>query len=397
MSVDENYTEFSQDIIENSNGSERRIGDFIIRNDYGTTVYYDGPGGNVKIPEEVGKESLIFTFENSKNITSLHYPGTVESICNPHFGSYDVIETLIFDEGLKRIWNNGFFADCKKLKDVFLPESLEYLGPGAFKNTPWYRKHIEVVDGCHYLGKFLIGSDKDIQSAIVRDGTVMICSYAFQGRKNLTRVVIPDSVKTLADMAFGGCSALEEIHMPASIKTIEDSCFTGCVSLKYVEALNPDLDLSCNAFGSSKSKVLYYPTYVYLPIEIKGRGAELLFLSHGYLTSRERFAATLQEVNDAVIKRNRSKLLDLVMETENSAVLRNLAPLAVTKDNIDLLIDKAQNNGLAETVAFLLDWKSKNYSSFDLEKQQRKELSRDPMSATELKKCGTQRKCPMEH
>ena len=111
MSVDENYTEFSQDIIENSNGSERRIGDFIIRNDYGTTVYYDGPGGNVKIPEEVGKESLIFTFENSKNITSLHYPGTVESICNPHFGSYDVIETLIFDEGLKRIWNNGFFAD----------------------------------------------------------------------------------------------------------------------------------------------------------------------------------------------------------------------------------------------------------------------------------------------
>ena len=393
--MNDKQKEFVQSITQNSDGSETRIGDFVIRNDYGSHAYYVGPGGDVVIPDEVGKVDLDFAFENSKNITSLRIPGTVKRLSNSFkFGSKGTIEKLVFEEGLNTIYGGSFFANCKMLKEIVLPRSLEYLGAGAFKKTPWYEQNVEIVDGCHYLGKFLVDSDKTIDHAAVRAGTVMICANAFRGRTELVSASIPDSVHILGQMAFCGCISLEEIQLPESVKIVEDSCFTNCPSLRSFEVLNTNVEFSHNALGSKMSEALYYPDYAYIPIEIPGSGVEKLLFAHCYLTSRERFSPEMQAINDAVVKKNKSKLLELVMETGNLAALRAIAPIALNATNIDSKVEAAQRKGATEVTAFLLDWSGKNISAADQNKQAAKELNRDPMSAAELKKLWGTKKLP---
>jgi hypothetical protein len=70
--------DFIREIAENSDGSETRIGDFVIRRDYGIDCVYDGPGGEVLIPEEIGSLDLSDTFKDVKNITGLVFPKTAK-------------------------------------------------------------------------------------------------------------------------------------------------------------------------------------------------------------------------------------------------------------------------------------------------------------------------------
>ena len=135
---DKDDLDFMKDVMEHSDGSERKIGDFVIRNDYGANLYYEGNGGDVIIPEEVGSAGLSFTFksERANNIRSLEYPSCIECIwADEIVPMRNTLEKVVFHEGLDRILGAGAFANFMKLKDVKLPKSLCYLGSNAFKNT----------------------------------------------------------------------------------------------------------------------------------------------------------------------------------------------------------------------------------------------------------------------
>ena len=49
---DKDDLDFMKDVMEHSDGSERKIGDFVIRNDYGANLYYEGNGGDVRLAKE---------------------------------------------------------------------------------------------------------------------------------------------------------------------------------------------------------------------------------------------------------------------------------------------------------------------------------------------------------
>lgn len=114
MKIDEFEQTFVEGIMENSDGSQKRIGDFIIKIDYGGDVYYVGSGGDVVIPEIVGDASLWHTFSKAKNMRSLEFPSCTERFHAdeskpPYFGSRRTLERLVFREGLKVIHGNGCF------------------------------------------------------------------------------------------------------------------------------------------------------------------------------------------------------------------------------------------------------------------------------------------------
>ena len=372
----EKELEFISEVMQ-SDGSVIKKGDFVLRNDYGWNLYYEGPGGDIVIPEEFGTVSTTHTFSEIKNIKSLHYPGTKESIwAGDDFGSLDQLERLVFDEGLKKIWGDDFFANCKKLKEVVLPDSLEYLGAGAFKGSPWYRSNIEKEGGCVYLGKFLIDSKKDITEAVVREGTVMICEKAFSGRRNLTSITIPSSVKTIGARAFFNCESLKELRLPESVEKIEELCFAGCSSLKYFEAVNVNLDIAENAFVAKVSKEHYCPDYAYIPFAIPGDGVARSFFAYSYLTSRERFSSELQRINDSIVTRTKSRLLNLILEKGSIAALKNIAPLAITESNIDESISKAQLAGSTQMTTFLMEYKYNVFGDIEPDKQLSSQLNK---------------------
>ena len=157
---------FINEIVERSNGRKYKLGDFEIRNDFGVNAYYKGEGGDVVIPEELDGKATLWV-GHAKNITSLCYPGSFKTVEHPNeFDSKNTVQKLIFDEGVEEIrpnMGNTCFTGFKKLTDVVLPSTLKYLGKNAFKNSPWYEEHLETVDGCCYLGSFLVDSDKEIE------------------------------------------------------------------------------------------------------------------------------------------------------------------------------------------------------------------------------------------
>lgn len=383
--VDKHDLEAACYIIENSDGSEKRIGDFVIRCDYGANVYYYGKGGDVSIPEQVGDASLWDTFKKVTNITSLSFPGTVKTVSAVTLGSRKNLRRLVFNEGIEAISETNFFANCKELKDISIPESLCYLGAHAFQKTPWYQKQVEIVEGCHYLGRFLVDSDEGIKRAAVRKGTIMICGKAFLDRTELQEVIIPDGVETIGAQAFFHCDALSTISLPASVKLVEKWSLV-CRGLKHIEIANPKAEISEDAFGKESFGGIFYPEYAYIPTIVKGSPAQMRFFAYCYLTSKECFSPELQAINDTEVKKRKKALLDIIMDKENIKALSNIAPFAISAANIFALIEAAQRKSNPELTAFLLDWKEKNVSHTDLEKQQKKEMNRDPMSAGEQKK-----------
>ncbi len=119
-------------------------------------------------------------------------------------------------EGIKTINRNSFW-NCKGIKTIVFPESLNDIGYNPFvgcsnihfeSHSPYYK----VVDDVLY--------NKDMSK--------LVCYPTWKAIGNIS---IPDSVITLERGAFSGCSEMTRINLN-NVNIINKSCFTNCTSLE---------------------------------------------------------------------------------------------------------------------------------------------------------------------
>lgn len=387
--------EFIKYIMKNSNGKKCNIGDFTVKTDYGVNAYYNGPGGDVEIPKELG-EYCSFHFDNGKTIRSIVFHGNLKRISAWDFGkdwkNNKTIEELVFEEGIETI-DAAVFSGCKNLERVSLPESLQYLGSGAFKGSPWYEQAMEEMNGCIYIGNFLISSKEDIETADIRIGTKNICGSAFKGREQLQSISLPESLEIIQEQAFCGCSKLKEVVIPKSVTKVEDLAFSGCKELKRFEIENSNAEVACNILGSDKSAAgVIIPDYAFIPninlADAKPVQKEAFAIA--YLTSKERYSDNDCKQYDAYVKKQGKKLIKHIIELSNSKALEGITPYRLKTKDIDEFLDLAK--GRAEMSAFLLNWKNRNAKPVDMEKELTKEITKDPYNAADMKKLWTTEK-----
>lgn len=120
------------------------------------------------------------------------------------------------------------FSHCTALKEVVLPEELEFIGCAAFCGC----SALEDAGIPETLRKFDWVEKKE-------DGNTL--NGVFEGCASLKEIYIPDGVEIICDDIFKGCSALREVSVPGSVKTIGQMAFFGCSSLRSVE-LNEGLE-----------------------------------------------------------------------------------------------------------------------------------------------------------
>ena len=124
-------------------------------------------------------------------------------------------------------------------------------------------------------------------TVIVREGTIVICDYAFNERyktkykynkndntyeyngERLVAIKIPDSVKTIGKFAFWGCEFLEYVTIPNSVEEIGALAFWGCEKL--------DVKLPVTNVKILKG-----------PIDTYGIYSDSLFYEDGVLYNKER-------------------------------------------------------------------------------------------------------------
>lgn len=180
----------------------------------------------------------------------------------------DQIKKVRFGEGINAIAKESF-KDCKNLKELVLPESMQVIEEQAFsgcnvqslnlgKNVAFISA--DAFDECE-ITDIKISSDNAFYSTdrygvvfnkaktelvFYSDGFRMnsytvpstvekIGKNAFLGNENLVGVTFPESLKEIGTRAFADCENLREINLPKQITLIGASAFENCTSLKEVK------------------------------------------------------------------------------------------------------------------------------------------------------------------
>lgn len=119
---------------------------------------------------------------------------------------------------VKRICRNSFW-NCKGIKKIVLPKSLEQIGYNPFVGC----SNIEFISNTN---KFIVYNGVLYN----QDKTKLIC---YPASKAIGDVYLPEEVKTLERGAFSGCDKMENINLH-NVTIISKTCFTNCNSLKEV-------------------------------------------------------------------------------------------------------------------------------------------------------------------
>ena len=191
---------------------------------------------NVTFPPEI-KDLGYDTFENCTSLKTITIPKTSFSIIGGIFKGCINLEKVIINSDIKECRINGSgFADCKKLKSIELPASLEKIESNSdfcFENVSKDFKFVLDSKNSFFSvstdGKMLtskdgktlyawIGASGDIT---VPDGLTAIGNNFFSNNKNITSVIIPDSVESVSDNAFVNCTNLTSVVFPKKLKSGE--------------------------------------------------------------------------------------------------------------------------------------------------------------------------------
>ena len=105
----------------------------------------------------------------------------------------------------------GYAFENVKASSIVIPNSVQYIGAGAFKNAV------------------------NLTSITIPSTLKKIGSYAFENCTKLAQIDLPTSLTYLGTGAFSGCTSLASISLPSSLNNLGNECFKGCKNLAKVE------------------------------------------------------------------------------------------------------------------------------------------------------------------
>lgn len=208
---------------------DRRILKKVVKYDI---VRCDIPSG----VEEIGGKDMFGhfpAFSGCRKLQQVFIPETVKVIAEKSFYNCVKLETVKFSEGLKEIHLSAF-AGCRNLHNAVIPASVENISEGAFKEV----SALGLAEGSKYFrmdeagalintvdGTLIFFPTSFSGEYILPDDVRRIGKYAFYNCDGLTGVEIHDRVGVIGEFAFAGCSGLSEVVIPGQ-SMVDGSAFT---------------------------------------------------------------------------------------------------------------------------------------------------------------------------
>ena len=253
--------------------------------DKSALLHYPGSKkGSYTVPDGV-KIIGEYAFGDNDNLTGISFPDSVTDIGDEAFGGCSLLESVNFGSGLENIGDCAFwhceaidgivfpdslktigvdafydcdsisgiavpagvtrigwqaFGDCGKLSGITIPDSVVKIEEYAFHYCDYYNTSSNWDDDMLYIGNHLIDVFAIGNECEVREGTVSISSYAFEGIPEGT-VTIPESVIFIGDNAF-------DFDTEAVIR-----CYGGSYAHRYAEANGISYELIGDDDASSEA------------------------------------------------------------------------------------------------------------------------------------------------
>lgn len=165
---------------------------------------------------------------------------------------------ITFNEELKKV-PNSIFANCKTLKYVSIPSSVEEIGEGAFSGCSSLNFEQEDITRVTTIpgnkdgfiggetGNGFIGSSSNLNVRLPNSITT-IGNQAFAHCTSITGISL-NNVTSFGIGAFESCIKMENFNIPSKVKEISDKLFLGCTSLSSVNITNNISRIGSDAFS----------------------------------------------------------------------------------------------------------------------------------------------------
>lgn len=109
----------------------------------------------------------------------------------------------------------GYYAfKDNVLHEINLPDSIRYIGDGAFQNTDLMLKLLKMPKKLQYLGTNAFKNNNQIENVVFPDGIKKICSHAFKGCNSLATAYLPTSLVEIGSGIFDDCPNFKNILIP---------------------------------------------------------------------------------------------------------------------------------------------------------------------------------------
>lgn len=218
-------------------------------------------GVNYAITNNTNKECQVSSM--ATRATEITIPATISiygntykvaSIADNAFANDSILRSVKGMENVKRI-NYRAFYNCVSLKEVSIPDGLNYISSYAFDGCKSLDQTIvlpasienvdyhafansgikEVVISCKYVGNDIFYNCKSLEKVTFAEGVEVISGAAFNGCSGIIgKLVLPSTLKEIGYSAFRSCSGITEVVIPAGVKRISNWAFSDCQSLTSV-------------------------------------------------------------------------------------------------------------------------------------------------------------------
>ena len=220
----------------------------------GVLLAYEGPGGEVKVPEgvrRIGTEAFAFCTQ----VTGAVLP---EGVCHIDRRAFyrSGIRTIVLPETLTAIEKLAFSGTS--LESIEIPDQVYSVAGKAFYEARQL-KRVKLPEGVTSLEPSTFSGCSSLKEVILPKSLKNIQGMAFMNCTSLEQITLPEGLVSVWIMAFCGCSSLREIYLGDSVKAIGHAAFQDCTALEKVR-IPEGLEMRhCNAFGNAGRVVLTGP------------------------------------------------------------------------------------------------------------------------------------------
>lgn len=187
---------------------------------------------DIKVLDSI-KQIGAYAFEDCKSLKSVVLPSSVEKICNSAFWFCKNLAKVEIPDSVKEIENRAF-EECVALTEVKLPYGIKKIADGTFLCCSSL-KGISIPDSVKEIGQEAFKHCVNLKNVKISNSTQIIDCCAFENCKLLTEINIPNSVREIRYGAFSECSNLKKINIPDSVLRVDRNVFDGCYSLTHIE------------------------------------------------------------------------------------------------------------------------------------------------------------------
>ncbi|MBO6262665.1 MAG: leucine-rich repeat protein [Clostridia bacterium] len=173
-------------------------------------------------------------FYNCKNIKSVVVPESVENIYAKAFYGCSALTKVTLTKGIKSIGEEAF-SYCDKLTTINLPDSLVSIGNYAFFRCRIAR--VKIPEGITAISEGMFQACSVLSKVEMHDGITEICNAAFMGC-GFEEVEVPGNVKSIGKKAFFSCESLKSVVVSEGVVSIGEGAFSACEVLKSVKLPN---------------------------------------------------------------------------------------------------------------------------------------------------------------